>query len=90
MTDLAEDLNGVLRIDIEEDDPSGRVLTCEMYTSKINYQHVHVLSTKNKVVRSTPGYLKSTPFLYKCGTRLYRRSQRQLHCSLPIDLLLCY
>ena len=43
MTDLAEDLNGVLRIDIEEDDPSGRVLTCEMYTSKINYQHVHVL-----------------------------------------------
>ena len=46
MTDLAEDLNGVLRIDIEEDDPSGRVLTCEMYTSKINYQHVHVLSTR--------------------------------------------
>ena len=46
MTDLAEDLNGVLRIDVEEDDPSGRVLTCEMYTSKINYQHVHVLSTR--------------------------------------------
>ena len=46
MTDLAEDLDGILRIDIEEDDPSGRVLTCETYTIKINYQHVHVLSTR--------------------------------------------